>query len=479
MTAVHVVHYLGATAQSQSVVASIARDVAAEGGHVTVVDISRTTTIVQGLPSRRWAKLFGQEVFTDAFAKILDDLGIEVTSLPRHKETVKIADKHEEALQQALESEMLTYFRLDHIPASREAQVLEKKLRAAMLETYSSLTAWWSANPPNRVLIPNGRTSRQKAARLVAEELGIEIRLYENGRAQPHSYYLGRTQPHDRVSSQSELREGFPLPQGAELARVANTWLRNRMSGEGGTNSFSEHWDAPVTDHVGESTQATAVFFASSFDEFRAFGPMWNIDQWSHQFEAFDHMMSLLEAKGVRLVLRLHPNLGSKSRTYFLREVRDVLELKARHPTLTIHWHNEATNSYDLVKSAQYVIVERSTIGLEASAMGKPVWVTQASQWDAVADIRQVLCPADITAETMELWEPSPAGAQQFVAYWMAQENPLHYSWDRWATWNPDKAPPWLKAAQLTLPNSWRHKKRLLSIEWSKWRNARFAPPVK
>ncbi|MDP4972432.1 MAG: hypothetical protein NWP95_02875, partial [Pontimonas sp.] len=99
------------------------------------------------------------------------------------------------------------------------------------------------------------------------------------------------------------------------------------MAGSEGTNSFSATWKS--MDHSpGDSEGETAVFFASSFDEFLAFGPMWTIDEWSSQFEAFDLIMSILEKRGVRLVLRLHPNLASKSRKYFLREVEEILELQ-------------------------------------------------------------------------------------------------------------------------------------------------------
>jgi hypothetical protein len=219
------------------------------------------------------------------------------------------------------------------------------------------------------------------------------------------------------------------------------------------------------------------VFFASSFDEFLAFGPMWTIDSWAHQFEAFERMMSILEKSCVDLVLRLHPNLGSKSRRYFLREMNDVKALAEKHPTLKVYWHNDSVNSYDLVKSADYVIVERSTIGLEASMMGKPVWVTQASQWDLIADIRQVLKPNEITDELMTLWSSDPYPAQRFAAYWMIQERPLRYSWDSWSSWDPDRPPLRMKAAVLAVRNPWRHKLQLLALEWAKWRNSTFTTP--
>ena len=477
MTTTHIVHYNGATAKSQSVIASLAKDSVENGEVVTIIDIGRTTTITQGFPANRWAKLLGHTVFENALQNILDPLGVAIVPLPNATKRAAVTPEHRDALEQALESELLTYFRLDHIPKSAEARNLSGRLRSAMMETYAALTELWSHTPPDRVLIPNGRTSRQKAARLVAETMGLNVFLYENGRASPDSYYLGRTQPHDRVASQQEILDGFPLPQGRALETVADTWLTHRMAGSAGTNQFSDQWaPASALSQKNAKRNPTAVFFASSFDEFLAFGPMWTIDEWSHQFEAFDLMMSILEDRGVELVLRLHPNLGTKSRQYFLREVRDILALQDRHPSLKIHWHNEPTNSYDLVRNADYVIVERSTIGLEASLMGKPVWVTQAAQWDMVADVRQVLRPTDISEEVLELWDASPLGAQKFVAYWMAQEKPLHYNWQTWASWDPEKAPLRMKVAQLTVDNSWRHKKRLLLLEWAKWRNSRFTP---
>jgi len=479
MTFIEIVHYFGATARSYSVVSSLAVDAVAAGAEVSILDIGASTVIRQGFPPRWIAKLFGHTVNPHAFAAVLEQHEIDLIPLPMTKQELSASAAVNDMLEQALESELLTYFRLDHIPSTREARELTKRLRAAMHATYESLTERWHSARPDAVYIPNGRTSRQKAARLAAEELSIPIKLYENGRALPQSYYLGNTQPHDRVASQQELLDGFPLPQGKALAEVADTWLSHRMDREKGTNLFSQSWSAKGSDQRTEPAGKLAVFFASSFDEFVAFGPMWSIDHWDSQFDAFDRMMTILEEQGVSLVMRLHPNLGSKSRQYFLRETKEVLALQKRHPTLRIYWHNDPINSYDLVEQADYVIVERSTIGLEASLMGKPVWVTQASQWDLVADVRQMLAPSEITEDSMRLWKPSPRGAQQFVAYWVAQEFPFRFPWETWSDWDPERAPLSMKIAQLAVNNSWRHKIRLVRLELAQRRNRRFVPPEK
>lgn len=475
MTRVAVVHYRGATAKSLSVVASLVADLRSAGQDVDVLDFSKSTVISQELPPPLLAALFGQAVKSQAFPDAVLGHGAQfLLPLPPRDAPHSVRESDSEALNGALDSELLTYFRVDQVPQTRRARLLRRRLCAAMVQTYWALDNLWKTDPPELVLIPNGRTSRQKAARLVAAHHGIPIELYENGRARPHSYYRGSTQPHDRLASQAELETTIGRLTREEIEALAHEWLTTRMSPTGGTNSFSTSWDADSLSPA--PSTATAVFFASSFDEFLAFGPMWSIDSWAHQFEAFDLMMSILEKKGVSLVMRLHPNLGSKSRRYFLREVADVRALMARHPALTVHWHNSTINSYDLVHTADYVIVERSTIGLEASMLRKPVWVTQASQWDLTADVRQTLHPNDVSETTMVPWRVDAFGAQKFAAYWMVQEHPLHYSWQSWSSWDPEKPPLRMKAALLAVKNPWGHRWQLIALEWAKWRNGRFRP---
>jgi hypothetical protein len=476
MKTAHVVHYIGATSKSRSVVASLVADLIEEGFTVTVIDISSASTINQDFPPAWLTHALGHHVYPQALETELARLGASFRQLESPSDLGRVKAEDENVLKQALRSELLTYFRNSSIPASREAIKLEKRLSQRMTAVYHALNKLWGKDLPDLVLIPNGRTSRQKAARVVAESHGIELQLYENGRATKNGYYRGTTQPHDRLASQAEVEAVTKDITKTRNKELAQTWLADRMSLETGTNEFSHSW-TPTLSLEPEDGFKTAVFFSSSVDEFLAFGPMWNIDNWSNQFEAFDLMMTILGKHGYQLILRLHPNLVSKSRKYFHNEVKAILALQTKHNGLVIHWHNSPVNSYDLVRQADLVIVERSTIGLEASLMGKPVWATQASQWDQIADIRQVLSPEDITDEVMMPWKTSPVGAEKFVSYWVIQEHPLRYDWSSWSSWNPEQAPLKMKIALLAVKNSWGHRRRLMTIEWAKWRNRRFIPP--
>jgi len=467
---VDIVHYVGATAKSLSVVATLVKDLT-EGGHdVRLLDIESSTYISQDYPPGWISGLFGHRFDRSSFEREVTSLGATYHRVPRVAGGSRLPEALTPVIQVAIESEVLTYFRTSSVPATKRASTLRSELTTRAALTYWALRELWSREAPDEVLIPNGRTSRQKTARLLADDLGIAVRLYENGRARPHSYYLGNTQPHDRVASQVEVASLTAHLTDAQCAELAREWLAGRMAPGESTNAFRRSW----TSTGGESApgKTRAVFFTSSFDEFLAFGPMWTIDEWSSQFEAFDLIMSILERRGIDLVLRIHPNLATKSRTYVRRTTSEVDELVARHPGLSVYWHNSPVNSYELVKTADVVIVERSTIGLEASLLGKPVWVTQASQWDQIADIRQLLSPAEVTEEALEPWEPQTAGAQRFVAYWMIQEYPLHYSWRDWSTWDPEDPPLRMRIARFAVRNPWPHRLHLASLEWAKLANA-------
>lgn len=477
MTHIAVLHYLGATQRSRSVVASIVSDLLDESHQVSLVDIGAFTAINQDLPPNWIVRLLRHRTYIEKFPEALTGAGASIYKLvPGETHSVSPPDSRWPECEQAIDSELLTYFRRDNLDkGSLTVRRMRKLLTRNTLAMFSELHHWLVENSPDELLIPNGRTSRQKAARICAEELGIRVKFYENGRARRDSYYLGNTQPHDRVASQKEVPQLTAGMSAEDISALAKVWLGERMDAQSGTNTFSGSWDMQNPAYTEAPGRPQAVFFTSSADEFLAFGPMWNIDSWNYQFEAFELMMEILSAKGCGLTLRVHPNLVGKSRPYFRATVSEIHGLQRKFPQLTVFWHNSAINSYELARSADYVIAERSTIGLEANLMGKPVWINQAAQWDKIADVRQLLSPDQINPSVLTPWKVDVSSAGRFVAYWMAQEKPLRYSWRHWSSWEPEKAPLPLKIATLFARNPWFHRWHLIKLEWTKWVNQRFS----
>jgi len=441
-----------------------------------VVDVGEFGTVFQDFPPEWAVRLVGHKTYGQRFGEVVNSLGAALHVLEnRGGNVARPPESRQSECLQAIDSELLTYFRQETLDEeSPHVKWMRKRVTDGAFSCYAAFALWLRHNSPDLVVIPNGRTSRQKMCRVAAEEAGIPLQFYENGRAKKDSYYLGTTQPHDRVASQAEVETLTSRLGKHEIHDLAQSWLRERQNPQSTTNSFSAGWEAEGSFEKRSRHQPRAVFFSSSADEFRAFGPMWNLDQWSTQFQAFDLIMQRLNAEGVELILRIHPNLAGKSRRYFRSTVTEVKALKKKHPDLTVYWHNSQVNSYRLAQSADYVIAERSTIALEANLMGKPVWINQAAQWDLLADVRQLLRPTDIYDDDLKPWSVDTSGAEKFVAYWMIQEHPLHYRWEDWSTWNTESAPLLIKLASLLGRNPLRHKKHLLRLEWDLWRNNHF-----
>ena len=480
MSHIALIYYPGATAKSSSVVASVVADARGEGHEVTVLDISAFTVINQALPPRWVCRLLGHDAPEDALENELQSLGARILSVTRRDQELDLTPGETEQVDTAITSELLTYFRTDNLAETgARGRRLRRQLREQSEQSFAALVTTFQELSLDRVLIPNGRTSRQRVARVCAERLGIPYQLYENGRALADTYYLGSTQPHDRIASQKEVASLTQTLTSQEITTLAQSFLASRISPGKGSNQYSASWAREKVTSDSASELPLASFFPSSFDEFLAFGDMWHIDEWTEQFQAFDIIMSHLEDLGYRLEMRLHPNLGNKSRKYFRREVSQVKKLTTRHPQLVVHWHNSPQNSYDLVRRSALVFVERSTVGLEASLMGKPVWVSQAAQWDHIADIRALLKRSDIVRSALEPWAVDVSGAERFAAYWVMQERPLRYSWRNWATWNPEAAPLALRIANLFTRNTVAHKIHLLKVQWDSALNQKHRAPVR
>ena len=71
MSKIAVVHYLGATMRSRSVVASLLSDLVEDGHELSLLDISHFSTITQDLPPAWIARALGQKVFPHRFGGVL------------------------------------------------------------------------------------------------------------------------------------------------------------------------------------------------------------------------------------------------------------------------------------------------------------------------------------------------------------------------------------------------------------------------
>lgn len=469
-----VVYSRSSTQRPRSVLASLCKWLVDQGDQVAVVDISTFSLINQDLPPRWYARLFNHHVYPEALPEVLGNLGVSLETIEWPTAvTHTLPSRVKTELADAIVSDLVTYMNSDKIDTSRGAarwahRGMEQRGRAL----YGAMLEYLKQAPVDRVYIPNGRVPEQRMAIEACAAVGVPHLYYEIGRAKPQSFYAGTTQVHDREATQAEVATVLAKIPRKTVEKLATDWLSERTSATSSINVYSQGWHE--TKALTNESLQTAVFFSSSVDEFASYGAAWKLDSWATQYEAFDAIIGLLQSQDVSCRLRIHPNLTNKSHLYFQREVTEIQALTKKHPALKVFWHNEPVNSYELVGNADYVIVGRSTLGLEASLMGKCVWTTTAARYDLVADVRQALSADAVTKENFALWKVDPHGAQRFVAYWALQDHEFSFGERSWSTWDSFRPPAILRPGQLFVKNPIRHKIHMLTNEITRRRNTRF-----
>jgi hypothetical protein len=426
--------------------------------------------------------LFRKRSRASKLEEILGHFGVSLISLiPEDLMNDDSAiDKEDEAeIQEAALSGAMSYRRDDRLRQDPLKDASYRRNLTLGLRLYAWTLRYLRAHPEiETVIIPNGRLADQRCLMVAAKSAGREVLYYEIGRAKPNSVYFGNHRVHNRVGTQQVAFEhSLTLPED-QVISVAKGWLEARTSRDSETNPFSQTWKRaarknPLSDSL--STRS-AVFFTSSADEFSALGPSWNLQEWAHQYEAFDAIATTLEAAGVSCTVRIHPNLSNKANRHFRDEIVKIFALQRNHPKMTIIWPNQPVDSYSLLSSADYVVVARSTIGLEASLLGKCVWTTTPTRYDQMADVKRIWRKEEVNLDAFEHWVVDSLGAARFVAHTVLYDIPFSNQCSE--EMNNLKKRQWLggRLVSFLAPQPLPHKFHLLSLEISTQVQKRIPP---
>ena len=378
-------------------------------------------------------------------------------------------------LEIAIQSALITYYRTD-APDQGLGRIARtaSRLRREGEQSFRAVTTVLEEGNFVEAYLPNGRFPHQKMATLAARAQGVPTIHYEKGET-PNGAYVQPYAPQDRLASQGAVKPMLAKLSPKEVDTVADEWLARRAPSKESRNEFAAGW----TDHLPSglaqkiASQRVAGFFTSSQDEFQFLGPEWQLHTWQSQFEAFDTLITRFEQEGYVCYLRVHPNLATKSHECFLREREGSVELAKRHPNLVVIWHDDPTNTYALLESTDAVVVWDSTVGLEASARGIPVWTCATSRYGLVADIKELLGPENLTEDSLTLWDVDVTGAKRFIAYLVLRDDQMEPLTTPWISWNSQKPPLHVKVAALLVSGGspsirdalastidvWRHRK--------------------
>lgn len=276
----------------------------------------------------------------------------------------------------------------------------------SFIESYNMSREILSRLDADLLYIFNGRFSRERASVEAARDLGVSVTYHEA--LSDGSYCASIWQVHDDVGYAQAAREAWDSSSDDDALCVARQWLeRRRNRSEESIAKFTRDWECDDNELNKVLSRRAArplvSFFSSSDDEFFSISHETDRRFDRDQVTAFREVSERLRSRGYVSILRMHPNLASKSRSLSRRW------RKALNAFDLVISADSPIDSYKLVRESSLVVTHGSTIGIEAAAMGVPTWTTGPGIYNRLG-VGEVL--ADGAVEPMEGGTTTPVDAQ-------------------------------------------------------------------
>ncbi len=237
---------------------------------------------------------------------------------------------------------------------------------------------------PQAVIVFNGMFYPEAVARYQAKQRGIPVFTHEVGMLPLSTFFTSG----EATAYPIDIPDTFQLSSQQE--EELDAYLENRRVGKFSTAGV-EFWP---------EIQKLDGKMRSTLDAFQAIVPVFtNVVFDTSQVHAnvlFEHMFKWLDMvlesmrshPEVLFIIRAHPDElrpGKESRETVADWVQEkhVLDL----PNVRFINAREFVSSYELIEAAKFVMVYNSTIGLEASIMGKPVLCAGKARYTQVPTV--------------------------------------------------------------------------------------------
>ena len=256
------------------------------------------------------------------------------------------------------------------LPESEHTSAFMRAFITGAWNVYAHFSTLVEQVHPRAVVVFNGMFYPEAAARHVCQQKGVRVITHEVG-LQPYTAFFTTG---EATAYPMRIESGFQLSP--EMETRLNDYLSARFQGDFSMAGI-RFW--PEIKPLDDAFLAKADIFQKIVPVFT--NVIFDTSQ-VHANTIFPHMFAWLE--NVREVARAHPEVlfvlrahpdesrpGKQSRESVGGWVHQsgILDL----PNVAFYESNEFVNSYELIRRAHLVMVYNSTIGLEATLMGKPV----------------------------------------------------------------------------------------------------------
>jgi hypothetical protein len=235
------------------------------------------------------------------------------------------------------------------------------------LGVYFSIINYLRENQTDIVYAFNGRLSHTKAVLQACKSMQVKCILHERGNSMPFYSLFENTSIHDLKNTQRLIIEAWKNADPDERTARATQWFNTRIGGkmenwysflEKQTFELPENWD---------KSKKNILICNSSEDEFASLNDEWKNHLYANQTDGISKIIhDTKDMENIHIYLRIHPHLAKVSNS----DLSELIAIKSKH--ITIIPASSLISTYHLVKHATQVITFGSTIGIEATFMGKP-----------------------------------------------------------------------------------------------------------
>jgi hypothetical protein len=322
--------------------------------------------------------------------------------------SLRDAKLHEAPLGQWVLASVVSYFR--NFPPDLKnwhvANVYRGFLYSAAI-VRAALSNYLDSNAVDAAILFNGRQSITRVALETFKARGIRVLTHERAEYQQGGINV---RPDVHCMNLEPFRalwkrwERVPLTR--EALEVTLQWLIHRRYGANQAwipfNKASGSTSSELKAARSHQTKRSWVLFTSSTDEI-ACDPLWQGPFESQVAWVRDVVRWVGSRNDVKLIIKVHPNLGGNS--YIGKAGSELKVYEAMKSTLPSHvrivFPEDSVNAYALADEADLGLTFGSTIGLEMAMLGKPVLLASRAVYEDASEIFTVRS-RDSLGETLE-----------------------------------------------------------------------------
>jgi len=274
--------------------------------------------------------------------------------------------------------------RRHHLIDDEKNRELARRYIQSAWNVYREVSRLIEKIKPRAMLVFNGMFFPEASARFAAQRKGVRVISHEVGMLPYSAFFTDK----EATAYPVEVKDDFRLTE--KQNQRLDDYLAKRFTGKfqtAGVRFWPEMWqlDDSLRNKTEHFSALVPVFTNVIFDTSQ-----------SHANKLFEHMFAWLDFlvekikqfPEILFVIRAHPDeirVGKESRES-VSEWVEKNKLSALQNVVFIS-PDKYVSSYELIRRAKFVMVYNSTVGLEASIIGKPVLCAGKARYTQVPTV--------------------------------------------------------------------------------------------